>query len=307
MKKLNILILVRRFDIIYPKHKVKFEFLQAIEKFANVTYHHDDGDIFDILKTQKTQPDFILHYDVTAKNRLSPIITNLNKVNIPVGAYVIDAHWKPEERKKYFIENNISLIFSVTKRPFLKRHPEYESKFHFLPFSINPHVVKDWKLKKENDYLLMGLIAESYPFRKAVLDKMQHVNGFIYHKHHGHLINDRSKLIIDEAFAQEINRSKIFFTCGSIYQYPVMKYFEVPGCNTLLIGEEIPDLLELGFKDGENFVAATTNNFYEKGQYYLENSIERKKIIDRGYEFVHKYHTHHQRAQEFIRYILDII
>src|SRR5690625_987024 len=154
MSKLNILILVRRFDKLFPKHKVKYEFLQAIEAVANVSYHHDDGDILDILKQQKNRPDFILHYDITAKNTLSPHIKNLNKIDIPVGAYIIDAHWKPEQRKKYLKENNISLIFSVSKYPFLQRFPEYKSKFCFLPFSVNPALIKDWKLKKDINFLL---------------------------------------------------------------------------------------------------------------------------------------------------------
>src|SRR5690625_3377119 len=141
LSKLNILILVRRFDKLFPKHKVKYEILQAIENVANVSYHHDDGDILEILKQQKNKPDFILHYDMTAKYRLSPRIKNLNKIDIPVGAYVIDAHWKPDKRREYIEANNISLIFSVSKYPFLQRYPEYKSKFRFLPFSINPKII----------------------------------------------------------------------------------------------------------------------------------------------------------------------
>lgn len=307
MDKPNILILVRRFDQIFPKHKVKYEILQAFEEVANVSYHHDDGDILDILKQQQNRPDFILHYDMTAKNRLSPKIKNLNQIDIPVGAYVIDAHWKPDERKKYFEENNISLIFSVTKYPFLERHPEYKSKFRFLPFSVNPNIIKDWKLEKDIDFLLMGLIAESYPFRATVLEKMKDVEGFVYHKHPGHLKQDRSLYIIDEDFGKEINRAKIFFTCGSIYRYPVMKYFEVPGCNTLLIGEENKDLIELGFEDGVNFIAADQSNFYEKGLYYLENDKEREAIALAGYHFIHQHHTHQIRAQQFINDVKEFI
>src|SRR5690625_422110 len=187
MGKLNILILVRRFDRTFPKHKVKYEFLQAIEKVANVTYHHEDGDILDILKQQNKIPDFILHYDITSRHILSPRIQNLDKIDIPVGAYVIDAHWDNDERRKYFEQNNISLIFSVSKRPFLKRFPEYASKLRFLPFSINPTIIKNWNLKKDIDFLLMGHIARSYPFREAVRDKMEQVDGFVYHQHPGHL------------------------------------------------------------------------------------------------------------------------
>lgn len=307
MSKLNILVLVRRFDKIFPKHKVKYEFLQAIEEVANVSYHHEDGDILDILKKQKVKPDFIFHYDITAKNRLSPRIENLNQIDIPVGAYVIDAHWDPAKRKEYIEKNNISLIFSVSKRPFLKRYPEYESKFCFLPFSVNPSHIKDWKLKKDIDFLLMGHIAESYPFRATVRDQMKDVKGFVYHKHPGHLKPDRSLYIIDDAFGKEINRAKIFFSCGSIYKYPVMKYFEIPGCNTLLIAEENGDIIELGFKDGVNYVAADESNFYEKGLYYLKHDKKRKKIAKAGYNFIHKHHTHQVRVQQFISFIKEYL
>src|SRR5690625_4195475 len=307
MSKLSILILVKRFDKLFPKHKVKYEFLEAIENIATVSYHHEDGDILDILKQQKNEPDFIFHYDITARNRLSPKITNLNKIDIPVGAYVIDAHWKNDQRRAYFKESNISLIFSVSKQTFLARFPEYKSKFRFLPFSINPSLIRNWNLKKDIDFLLMGHISKSYPYRSAVRDKMKNVKGFIYHRHPGHLKKDRSKYIIDEEFGQEINRAKIFFTCGSIYQYPVMKYFEVPGCNTLLIAEQNRDLIELGFKDGVNFIAADHSNFYDKALYYLKNDNKRKEIAAEGYKFIHKHHTHRIRAKQFIHFVKEFI
>ncbi len=307
MDKPNILILVRRFDKLFPKHKVKYEFLQAIEKVANVTYHHEDGDILAILKQQKVKPDFILHYDITARNLLSPRIKHLDKIDIPIGAYVIDAHWRPDQRKEYFESNNISLIFSVSKYPFLKRYPEYKGKFRYLPFSINPNIIKDWQLPKDIDYLLMGHIARSYPFRIKVRDKMKNMRSFVYHKHPGHLKKDRSLYIIDEEYGKEINRAKIFFTCGSIYKYPVMKYFEVPGCNTLLIAEKNRDLTDLGFKNGIHYVVADETNFFEKATYYIKNETKRKEIALNGYHFIHKHHTHEVRAKQFIRYVQNFL
>ncbi|GAB4074218.1 hypothetical protein GCM10028778_17210 [Barrientosiimonas marina] len=306
-KKINILILVRRFDQLFPKHKVKYEFLQAIEAFANVTYHHDDGDILNILNKQPTRPDFIFHYDITAKHRLSPRINNLDKITIPVGTYVIDAHWQNELRRKYFRDNRISLIFSVSKHPFLERFPAYASQFRFLPFSINPDHIKDWQRTKDIDFLLMGHMADNYPFRRAVWDKLAGTQGFVYHKHPGHLEKDRSKLIIDDAFGQEINRAKIFFTCGSTYQYPVMKYFEVAGCNTLLIAEPNSDLKALGFQDGVHYIAANQTNFYDKALYYLKHDEERKAIAQEGYKLVHRHHTNRVRAKQFVDMIQAVI
>jgi len=86
-----------------------------------------------------------------------------------------------------------------------------------------------------------------------------------------------------------------------------MKYFEVPGCYTLLIAEEIPDLVELGFKDGVHYVAADQSNFYDKALYYLKHDKERKKIALAGYKFIHQHHTHHARAQQFVRDVEEVV
>src|SRR5699024_1892199 len=160
MGKPNVLILVRRFDKLFPKHKVKYEFLQAIERVANVSYHHAVGEILEIVKRQKRRQDFIFHNNITEKNFLSHKLKNIYKININNGANIINDHRKNDQRRKYFKDNNISLIFSVSKTPFLKRFPEYKSKFRFLPFSINPTIITNRSLKKDIDFLLMGHIAK---------------------------------------------------------------------------------------------------------------------------------------------------
>src|SRR5699024_11243164 len=92
------------------------------------------------------------------------------------GCFVIDLHWKPEERKRYFRQNKIDLIFSATKHPFLKVFPQYKQKLRWLPWAINPAIMKDWKQKKDIDSLLMGLVYIN-PDKKGscnMLDKNQH-------------------------------------------------------------------------------------------------------------------------------------
>ncbi|MBH0231737.1 hypothetical protein H0267_16155 [Halobacillus sp. KCTC 3957] len=39
-----------------------------------------------------------------------------------------------------------------------------------------------------------------------------------------------NKLYVDKKYALELNRAKIFFTCGSVFQYPVLKFYEAPAC-----------------------------------------------------------------------------
>ncbi|MEH7118600.1 glycosyltransferase [Neobacillus vireti] len=313
--KLKVLLLIKPFWRNFPKHKPKFETITALENFADVRYWYRDGNIKEILKRLNYKPDFILHYDVAWGYAFAPIISGLDQVDIPKGCIVIDTHYFPYVRRQYFKDTNIDIIFSLTKSPFLKTFPEYQEKFRWWPFSINPGIFKDWQLEKDIDCLLMGQVYDRegtspnntktpkgrYPFREEVLEKMRNTKGFVFHPHPGH--DAPSTAILNERYAQELNRSKIFFTCGGVFKYPVLKYFEAPACRTLLLAEPVQDIVDLGFKDGQHFVACDQSNIQEKTAYYLENEQERQFITDNGFEFVHQYHSNQARALQLVDYI----
>ncbi|MFD1707819.1 glycosyltransferase [Siminovitchia sediminis] len=326
-KKLKILILVKPFWV-YPKHKVKKDIFDALEKYANVYYWHMDGHIQDILKTMNLQPDFIFHYDIAWNTALSPMVDGLADIDIPKGCFVIDLHWQPNERIRYFTENNIDLIFSATKHPFLQTFPNFKDQFRWLPWSINPDIMKDYGLKKEIDTLLMGLVyidkniqthhrlpkvmppKGRYAFRDTVFEQMKDEPGFVYHPHPGHLATDAQELIVNEDYAKELNRTKLFFTCGGRHKtgrVAVLKFFEAPACKTLLLAEPNEDILELGFKDKENFISCTVDDFKEKAAYYLANEQERIRITENGYRFVQQHHTHDERAKQMLNEISALL
>ncbi len=318
-KKLKILILIKPFWKNLPKHKPKFESIVAIENFAEVRYWHNNGNIQKIIKRLDFIPDFIFHYDIAWGYALSPNITGLDKINIPKGCLVIDTHFSPVERCKYFEKNKIDLIFSTTKSSFLQTYPKYKDKFRWFPFSINPNVFKDWRLKKDIDFLLIGQLYDRvkktgyqtntpkgrYQFREDVLNQMRGVKGFVFHSHPGHMAP--ASALLNEKYAKELNRSKIFFTCGSTLKYPVLKFFEAPASKTLLLAEPVQDILDLGFKDGVNFVACNQSNFYEKAMYYLKNEKERMKITENGYQFIRSDHTNDIRAKKFVDDVREYI
>src|SRR5690625_1032402 len=289
LKRLQILVLIKPFWYI-PKHKPKIDMIRALETYAKVHYWYDDLNIDDILITLNIIPDFILHYDIAWNYSLAPNIEGLNTRDIPIGCFVIDLHWKPEQRIKYFKDNDIDLIFSVSKNPFLKVFPQFKQKLRWIPWSIRPQVMKDWGQKKDIDSLLMGLVYVDknnlnghkspkqipskgrYAFRDAVFEKMKSNSGFVFHPHQGHRTLESKDLIVNVDYAKELNRSRIFYTCGSRNKtggLAVLKFFEALGCHTLLLAETNEDIEELGFKDSENFVACTIDNLVEKTEYYL--------------------------------------
>ncbi|WP_364152930.1 glycosyltransferase family protein [Paenibacillus sp. LPE1-1-1.1] len=307
-KKLKVLILVKPFNQTMPKHQHKYDFIQAIEKVADVRYWHSNGNILEILKKMNMKPDFIFHYDIAWNFAFAPQITNLDKVKIPVGCYVMDVHWRKEARREYFSHTaKPDLIFSASKYPFLKFFPECLPRFRWSPFAINPKVIKDYKLKKNIKFSLLGLIKPRYKFRTAVLKRMRKVKGFINFKHPGHRVRARRGLLIKNNYAKVINRSLMSFTCGSDLKIPVAKFFELPGCKTLMLAEPNRDLKDLGFKDKVNYVACDRKNFYKKALYYQKNKRERERITQKGYDFIHKYHTNQIRAQQFIAEVKKVL
>lgn len=320
MGKIKILMLIKPFYRDRPKHKNKFDTIRAIEEFAEVKYWYSDGDIFDIISKLEFTPDFIFHYDISWGFVFAPKVTGLDRISIPKCCYVIDTHWNKNSRIDYFESNKIDMIFSATQDSFYKFYPKYIDKHRWLPFSINPDIIKDYGLNKTIDFLLMGLmyvdsnklkkyhpLASSgkgkYMFREAILNKMDGMPGFLYIPHPGHNTPFSDSLMVNENYARQINEASIFFTCGGLRECPVIKYFEVPGCKTLLLAKPNRDILDLGFKDGVNFVACDESDFYDKAIYYKNNSKLRAEITNRGYEFIHSNHTNSIRAKQFIAYL----
>lgn len=326
-KKPQLLVFIKTFWQ-YPKHQPKIDMIKALERYADIYYWYDDGHIDDILNVLKVKPDFIFHYDIAWNYGLAPKIDGLAEVDIPIGCFVIDLHWDQEQRIKYFEDNKIDVIFSVSKNPFLQEFPKYKYKLCWIPWSINPQVMKDWGQPKDIDYLLMGAVYVDphhkhdfelpkhippkgrYAFRDAVFEQLTSDPGFNFHPHPGHRAKDSKELIVNENYAKELNRAKIFFTCGSRHEtggIAVLKFFEALACKTLLLAESNDDIIELGFKDGENFVACTVDDLAEKAKFYLNNNRERQRITENGYRFVHAEHTHDERAKKMIAVIKTFI
>lgn len=326
-QRLKILVLIKPFWI-YPKHQPKIDMIKALEKYADVYYWYYNGHINNILKSLNITPDFIFHYDIAWNYGLAPQITGLDSVDILKGCFVIDLHWEPEKRIQYFNESKVDLIFSATKNPFLKVFPSFKEKLRWLPWSINPNVMKDWELTKDIDSLLMGLVYVDedllgnrhtpkkippkgrYAFRDAVFKQLKDDPAFTFYPHPGHRVQQSEDLIVNEKYAQMLNRSKLFYTCGSrdkLGGVAVLKFFEAPASRTLLIAEENEDIKDLGFIDGENYVACRVEDINEKTKYYLSHDKERQRITDNGYQFIHQHHTNDHRAQSMVRYIKELL
>ncbi|WP_257349101.1 glycosyltransferase [Pseudalkalibacillus decolorationis] len=307
MSRLNILFLTK--DRTHQMEKSSHYFGEELKKQCNLTIWTEDGHIANILRQIPFTPDFIFINDVIDP-RLAPTIQGLKNIKIPTGVLFHDISYEIQKRKQYVISHNIDYVFTHYREAFLKWFPEFRNRMVWVPHSVNVDVHKDYMQKKTIDMLMMGATVRTvYPLRDYMLKKLTHQPGFIYHPHPGYCEVDKVEKgsLVGKDYAMEINRAKIFFTCNSVFKYPLMKYFEVLACNTLLLAPLSKDLQELGFRDGVNCVDVGYTNFLQKANYYLQNEQERKKIAQNGYQMVRMMHTTKHRVEQFLIIIRRLV
>ncbi|WP_273126473.1 glycosyltransferase family protein [Bacillus weihaiensis] len=282
---------------------------QSLNNLTTLTIWEESGDIQDILTTLHFKPDFILLNDLRPTR--CPEITGLKECKIPVGMIMHDLHYKTSYRKQFIEENNIRYLFTHYRDKFLEWFPEYEDRMIWFPHFVHIDVFKDYQEEKTIDFLLMGsTYPPIYPLRAAILDELGNLPNFTYHEHPGYdkETYDEENFFVGSRYAREINKAKIFFTCDSIYQYPVMKYFEVLASRTLLLASHSQELEDLGFIPGIHYVEIDLDTYYEKALYYLQNYEGiGKEIAENGYQMVRKYHSVDVRAKFLVKTINSLI
>ncbi|WP_233275835.1 glycosyltransferase [Salibacterium aidingense] len=258
------------------------------------------GHIHYILNQLPEWPDFILLLNDIGQ-RLHPRVKGLSTINIPAGLFVNDVHRLSKIRDNYIRKNNIQYIFSMVRDTFLSIYPAHKHKMIWLPHFIDPSLFNDYPQEKNIDLLMMGAVDDHYPLRRKICETYKHDHRFVYHPHPGyHTLpaEGDKEYLIGGRYAKELSKAKLFFTCPSIYYYPVKKYFEALACRTLLLAPTFPELEDLGFIPGHHFVAVDETDFKEKADYYLQHQTEREKISAQGYDFVHQFHSKRVRVKQ---------
>lgn len=286
-----------------------FYFIQALQKFMNVTIWEEDGNIHTILSQLTTTPDFILLNDIRPTR--SPQITELSTCSIPIGMIMHDLHYKVNYRKQFIKNNHIQYLFVHYRDAFKATYTEFEDRMIWFPHYINSEIFKDYNQPKSIDFLMMGCIhPDIYPLRDTILKTLKSKENFTYYSHPGYQSSpyDEKYYMVGRRYAKEINKSKIFFTCDSIYHYPLMKYYEVLASNTLLLAPHSQELQDLGFIPNVHFININKDNYIDLGNKFLKTYDKLgRKIAENGYKMVHKYHTVEQRAIYFVNIVEKIL
>lgn len=287
-----------------------FHYLEKeLTNAVNLTLWRKPGHISYILKQLSTRPDFILLLN-DIDEEMTPTIKGLAHTGIPTGLFVNDVHRFVNLRRNYIAKNNIAHLFTVARDKFIEVYPEFTDRMVWFPHFVHTELNRNYGLKKDINLLMMGAVNDVYPLRQKIIKAYEEDPNFIYHKHPGYQTlskNEADQHFIGQRYAREINRAKIVFTCPSVFHYPVIKYFEVLACKTLLLAPTFDELECLGFVPGYHFVPIDENNFKGKAAYYLANKMERKKIAEQGYQFIRQKHSVKQRTNQLVEKIEGIL
>jgi hypothetical protein len=203
------------------------------------------------------------------------------------------------------------VVFYRYKQSFRKMHPEIwkiNKKKFWLPHSIDTSLYKDYKLDKEIGILLPGVIGgRYYPLRRKIHGALKDLPFYRRIRRPKETVYKQRKWPIRREYAKLLNKSKIVITDGATVKYAVMKYFEIPACNSMLMAGWFDELNELGFVKNENMVALP-KKLNEIEEWMLpEKEEELKAITQAGYRMIRKKHTTNIRAKEFVSNIKEII
>ena len=228
----------------------------------------------------------------------------------PFAVGLHDLHFRYPNRKKYLLKEEVKYIFTYYRDKFLQWYPEFAENMIWIPHHVNTEIYKDYGLPKDIEMLMMGSTLEDfYPLRVSIAKRFADRPEFVHHQHPGYrsVKVDEKNVFVGESYAKELNRAKISLTCDSILHYPLMKYFEITACNSLLLAPYSDELYDLGFIPGVNFVSINEHNFEEKADYYLKHDKEREMIALNGMRMSHKLHATTKRVAEFLQQVEKIL
>ncbi|WP_010268039.1 glycosyltransferase [Paenibacillus senegalensis] len=306
MDKLKILFMTRD-DRKYTV-PASYYFVNELARISDLQVSHSSGRIMDIIESINVTPDFVYFNDYLENG--SPVVTGLKDLPVPFAVGLHDLHYNYPGRKQVLHDEEVRYVFTHYRDRFLKWYPEFSKQMRWLPHHANTDIFTDYDLHKETDLLMTGALIEPYyPLRTTIVKRLAERPEFMHLPHPGYRqIDDQDVTAkVGKKYAMELNKAKICFTCNSIYHYPVMKYFEIAACNSLLMAPYSPEIGDLGFIPGVNFVAIDEHNFEEKAYYYLRHEEERSLIALNGMNMIRQKHSTRKRAAEFLESIKQII
>ena len=223
-------------------------------------------------------------YKLPSSKNLIGYFTDIHTDSLLTGSYTDD--------DKIYIENmtkileRCDIILCPYRSPFLKLWPQFINKFILFPQFSN-YWSDNINNTSINKILLSGNIGDWYPLRLLISDSKLDTTIKLIHPGYDLLdyqINPRYCSVGLDYFNTLLTYAGGIAT-GGIMNYITAKHFEIPAVGSLLLAPQLPDLKELGFLDGINYISIDKSNFKERIEDVVYNPEDYLEIRKAG-------HTH---------------
>ena len=244
--------------------------------------------------------DFIICANLFAFNN-----EDWSKIKIPKAVMLEDQHG----------ENNLHQVNLMIKDKWLVLHRYQLKKFHtdlpnktkciWFPHSVNIKKFRDFKQRKRYDILQTGALYKVYETRHFMKNTFEGDKRYKIISRPKE--NDPNAWPTGKEYSKELNKAYLNVCCGSIYNYPVMKYFEIPASGSVIFGEWFDELGDLGFEPYKNIIEIDKKNVHNQVNLLLDNKKRLMDIAKNGYDLIHDHHTTDKRAKDLINIIKEEI
>ena len=230
------------------------------------------------------------------------------KISTPIFMMYEDQHGTHNRSQlELAIKHKWNVLTKYQLKPFNNDINHQVNNAIWLPHSVNTSIFKDYGLRKDYDLLQTGAIFKTYELRNYVRDYFieNPYKRYRYIPRPGEL--DKTKWPVGADYAKEINKSWLSLCCGAKVNYPVIKFFEIPACRSILYTEYFNELGDLGFVENETFIQVDRNNITEQIKDIIYNSDYVDRILSNGIELIQQKHTTKTRAIELIDRLMGSI
>jgi len=262
--------------------------LHAISIKYNMPIFYTDTPKFDDV-------DFALVYAVPYHNRpkLPPGLLDTDPRVKLIGYFQDLECWDNKEclKNKLLAFERFDVLVGSFPETFSKWYPQFLHKYIHFPSYFAPF--ERFNVLKTNPKpimkcLLSGSSGKAYPFRRYIIKKVPK-DIFQYRK--------RNIAFVD--YPKFLNSYFCAIATGAASSVVIAKYLEIPAAGTLLLAEEINDVILFGLKANVHYVPITRENVIEKIREVLKNPEKYVEMRDRATKLVRENHSIINRIKEF--------
>jgi len=282
----------------------KVDVVKIPRKICSLSFNAVDFVFCDAFEVRR-RPGQVKGFDDTA---FAYFDYDWSRIKKPRGILLEDLHGeRPQEASEKILEYGIDFVFYRYALPFKRDYPNLisNSTCFWLPHSVDTAFFKDRGVR-DKDVLFVGRGGENgrwvYPYRYDIFQNLKDAAYFIHIPRPGD--DETNPWPVGEEYAKVLSSAKICVTGGSRFNYPILKYIELPASGALLISNWFEELEMLGFNSGKNMVALDfEKDLKEQVETWLNNDLERIQVAEEGRKLIEERHSVEVRAKQFLNFI----